>query len=42
MSSKDNDDKQIIHAPSNNIEIMVDNETNRLLIRIDGDIHIYL
>ena len=35
-SSKDNDDKQIIHAPSNNIEIMIDNETNGIINKLIG------
>ena len=31
MPSKDNDDKQLIHSKTNNIEIMISNEANQII-----------
>ena len=31
MSSKDNDDKQLIHSKTNNIETMISNEANQII-----------
>lgn len=31
MSSKDNDEKQLIHSKTNNIEIMISNEANQII-----------
>ena len=31
MSLKDNNDEQLIHSKSNNIEIMVSNETDKII-----------